>query len=155
MIQGRTGVQGRFVAICLAAFLLAGCASTGDPGDLALANKSGPNAKLKLVRTSSPIGILVDAYVLVDGKRVAAVGNGETRTVRIPAKKSRITVAGWGTLNNYSITLNAKRGRTYVAQISPNTDLIIPALISPLPTAVIDASANKGKGGSFKIRIVR
>jgi hypothetical protein len=67
----------RLLAVCLAAGVLAGCASSGRLGPLPEIEPGRPVSRLVVYRISSLIGVTNSYYLLLDGREIFSLRSGE------------------------------------------------------------------------------
>jgi hypothetical protein len=134
------------------ALLFTGCGASAPENVAALnAPLAKSTARVKLVRPSEFAAALSDARVKIDNNEVAILGNGDSKTLDLPAGRHTIVVDHWSHPNVFTLELEAKPGRLYVLEVTPRGEAVVAGALFGVVGSLVEAAANEN-GGSYQIR---
>jgi hypothetical protein len=124
-----------------------------SPADAQQRRGRAGQATLTLTRVSGLLYVSLPATVTINGRQVASLWSGSSSSVAIAPGPNSVSVSGWSYPGTWTVTLNARPGAHYVAEISPRGDSIAPGILFGLAGGMVDAAVNKDSSGAFQMRV--
>lgn len=138
----------RVFILCACLILLTACGTTGV-SNLSTLNQPIPSGQSRLIvsRTNSLLYLAGAADVSLNGRKIASLGRGGSVVEDIPTGKHILSVNAPATFGNYTTTLEAKSGKTYNFEVSPNSNKsMMPGAAFGVLGEAMEAQANKNTG---------
>jgi hypothetical protein len=138
----------RTFILCACLILLTACGTTGV-SNLSTLNQPIPSGQSRLIvsRNNSLLYLAGAADGSLNGRKIASLGRGGSVVEDIPSGKHVLSVNAPATFGNYTTTLEAKSGKTYSFEVSPNSKKsMMPGAVFGMLGEAMDAQANENTG---------
>ncbi len=142
------------VGVLALVLVLGACAAdqivTQAPSTMSRAIPPG-HAAVTITRTDDVYAMALKADVDANGTRIASIARGASWSGFVKSGPVELSVSGWSSPGQYTVHFTAEPGRRYAFEITPRNEQFAIGLMGGMVGLAIDAAANSGTSGSFKI----